>query len=117
MSYKVVINRCYGGFSLSREAVLLGRELSGDSKWGGPTIVGDEYACGTPVERDYGYVKLPRHDKVLVEVVEKLGEAASGRCANLEVEEIDSRYYVIDEYGGIESVHTVESIGWIDAEG
>lgn len=117
MSYKVVINLCYGGFSLSREAVLLGREISGDPAWGGPTIVGDKYDNGEPVGDDYGYVKLPRHDKVLVEVVEKLGDAASGRCAALKVEEIDSRYYVIDEYDGFESVQTAESISWIDAEG
>lgn len=117
MSYKVVISRCYGGFSLSREAVLLGRKISGDPKWGGPTIVGDKYNNGVPVNGDHGYVELPRHDKVLVEVVEKLGKAASGRCAYLEVKEIGSRYYVIDEYDGMESIQTAESIDWIDAEG
>ena len=31
---KVVYNACYGGFSLSREAVILARELSGDPEWG-----------------------------------------------------------------------------------
>lgn len=117
MSYKVVINRCYGGFSLSREAVLLGRGLSGDPEWGGPTITGDKYDNGEPVDSDYGYVKLPRHDKVLVEVVEKLGKAAGGSHADLKVKEIGSRYYVIDEYDGMESIQTAESIGWIDAEG
>ena len=36
MTNKVVINICYGGFSLSREAVLRAREISGDPKWGAP---------------------------------------------------------------------------------
>lgn len=106
---KVVINRCYGGFSLSREGVLLGREISGDPKWGGANIIGDVYEGGKPVERDYGYVQhyLERHDPTLVKVVETLGgERASGELAELAVVEIpDVISYEIDEYDGIESIH------------
>ena len=40
---KVVYNGCYGGFSLSREAILLARELSGNPTWGGACLKGEIY--------------------------------------------------------------------------
>lgn len=44
-----------------------------------------------------------RHDPALVQVVEELGEEASGRYSKLEIEEIDDDdKYVIDEYDGLE---------------
>lgn len=46
-----------------------------------------------------------RTDKDLIEVVEKLGKQASGRCAKLEIVEIpDGVEYEIDEYDGIETI-------------
>ena len=41
---------------------------------------------------------------MLVQVVEQLGEAASGRYAELKIAESDSNMYRIDEYDGNESV-------------
>ena len=42
----------------------------------------------------------------MIEVVEELGEKASGRFGNLKVVEIpDDLEYVIDEYDGIETLH------------
>ncbi len=115
---KVVFNRCFGGFSLIREAVLLARELSGNPKWGGATIVGDIYDDGKSCSRDYGYIHdIPRHDPVLVEVVERLGsERASGRLAELAIAELPSgTAYRIDEYDGRETVETKDSYDWIIA--
>ena len=88
---KVVINKCFGGFSLSKEAY---KEL------------------GLEWDR-YGYLsswsnqtqEQQRSDPRLVAVVEKLGVAASGECANLRVVEIpDDVQWEIEEYDGYEHV-------------
>jgi len=102
---KVVVNRCYGGFSLSRKAVLLARKITGNPKWGGAQIKGDIYDNGEICNDDYGYVEVERNDKILIEVVEKLGKKADGRCAELEIVEIpDGTDYEIEEYDGKEWV-------------
>lgn len=63
---KVVINKCFGGFGLSQEALkLLGVEHDGSY-----------------------YTDVMRTDSLLVEVVEELGERASGEYARLKVVEI-----------------------------
>lgn len=95
--YKVVINVCYGGFSLSKEA---------------SEILRDQ---GVDINPCYGYLHddLPRHDKRLVEVVEKLGEKANRKFSKLKVVEIDSPMYRIDEYDGMESVETPDSVDWV----
>lgn len=79
---KVVINKCYGGFCLSKEAY----EYLGLA-WDG-----------------YGYkYNDHRTDLKLVECVETLGDIASGSLAELKVVEIpDDVDWYIDEYDGIE---------------
>ncbi len=94
---KVVYNTCFGGFGLSKAAIRLGRELSGDPQWGG----------------DYGGRDLPRHDNVLVAVVETLGDKANGRSADLAIRELTSgTLYRIDDYDGQESVMTQADYIW-----
>ena len=117
MIAKVVYNRCFGGFSLSRKAVLLAREMSGDPTWGGACIKGDVYNNGQKVSGDYGHIDdVPRHDPILVAVVEQLGPEACGACASLAIEEIASgTAYRIDEYDGNESVQTHETYNWVIA--
>lgn len=83
---KVVINKCYGGYSLSKEACNMLSALT-----------------GSPVDR---FDHMPRHDLNLVLVVETLGEKASGDFAKLEIREIEGRSYIIDEYDGMENVVT-----------
>ena len=63
----------------------------------------------------YGFLRddLPRHDKRLVEVVEKLGEKANRKSSKLEVVEIDSPMYRIDQYDGKERVETPDSVDWV----
>jgi len=47
-----------------------------------------------------------RTDKRVVNVIEKLGKAANGRCAELKVIEIpDEIQYEISDYDGIETIH------------
>lgn len=55
---------------------------------------------------------VDRHDPVLVQVVEELGDKANGECAKLAIEEVDGPYR-IDEYDGFESVETPGSYDWI----
>ena len=81
---KIVINTCFGGFSLSESAYL---ELG--IPWNG-----------------YGYeYDDDRTNPKLVEVVELLGADANGRHAQLKVVEIpDDVDWYIDEYDGRETV-------------
>ena len=86
---KIVINKGYGGFSLSEVAY---KELGLQ----GP------------------YDPIARNDPRLVEVVERLGGAADGQCAlgtRLEVIEIpDDVEWEIGEYGGTERVEEVHRV-------
>jgi hypothetical protein len=94
---KVVYNACYGGFSLSEAARCRGQEISGNPKWGDHPFYDD----------------IKRHDPVLVQVVEELGEAANGPCAILDVVDLPSgTKYRIDEYDGLEGVERQEDVEW-----
>lgn len=79
---KVVINRCYGGFGLSKEAC--------------------EYLS---IDDPYEFLSKGRDNPKLVECVEKLGERANGNCSRLEIVEVPSRFtWYIEEYDGMENV-------------
>ena len=86
---KVVINDCFGGYGLSREAY--------------------EF-LGMPWD-NYGYAyEDDRTNPKLIECVETLGERASGRCASLTVVEIpDNVDWYIDDYDGSESIEEVHN--------
>lgn len=95
-TYKVIYNKCFGGFNLSEEAQALGEEISGIQNWG-----------------RYSWY-LQRHDPVLVEVFEQLGsDRASGFCSELAVIEITGRYRV-DEYDGAETVYEPDDYDYVD---
>jgi hypothetical protein len=90
---KVVINRRYGGYSLSRAAC---ERLAAEK-------------CGHVVEVDgYGFThdsSSERSCPALVKVVEEMSHAADGMCAKLAVVEIpDGVDFEIDEYDGLETV-------------
>jgi len=89
---KIVINKCYGGFGLSKEA----EELYVQKK----NISG-------PLRGD-----ILRNDSVLVEVVETLGDKASREYSELKVVEIpdDVTDWRIEEYDGWE--HIAEGRKW-----
>ena len=114
---KVVYNACFGGFNISREAVLKGRELSDNPKWGGKISGDDDYPINDPFWSRGDYVigddDIPRHDKILVQVVEALGDKASGFCAKLRICEIEGRQYRIDEYDGNETVVKPLDQSWV----
>ena len=109
---KIVINKCYGGFSLSDKAykyliakgVPLHDEASFNSaikdlviyKWNKNSRLLGKYF-------DFFFRSTNRNHPLLIEVVESLKENASGRCAQLEIVEIpDDVEYKIEEYDGKE---------------
>ena len=102
---KIVINRKYGGFGLSEEAVL----LYGDKK-GLNIIAKQDEKIKTIIhykeQNGFGEWEIERNDPVLVEVVEQLGDLANGHYSKLKVVEVpdDIKWYISD-YDGIEEVH------------
>lgn len=83
---KVVINRCFGGYSLSNKAV----------EW--------LEAKGVSDAGPYAF-HYDRSNPLLVECVETLGRAAEGRSASLAVIEIpDNVLWDVEEYDGRERV-------------
>lgn len=133
---KIVINDCYGGFSLSTLAVKRYYELKYPEvqlffyKSGFPYYsytkvpmekadviltkdLGDSYTG--PLEEDYLVVSycISRHDPILVQVVEELGKKANGNYADLKVVEISGSKYRVCEYDGQEWVETPEYLDWI----
>jgi len=115
---KVVINRCYGGFGLSHEAVMRYFEIKGITVypeqgkdhwkfWTYWTVKPEDrledkegeafYAMSMEDRRAYnatqsaqtvGEREIERHDPALVQAVEELGNAANGSHAELAVVEI-----------------------------
>ena len=79
---KIVINSCYGGFSLSDEALQC-------------------LECEYSFEYDYR-----RTDPALISVVENLGELASGFLSSLHVVEIpdEATDWELNDYDGVEYV-------------
>ena len=97
---KIVVNKCYGGFSISLKAAeLMGIEVDDfDRKYESHDWPG------------------PRHDTKLVAAVEQLGsEGASGSHARLVVVETNEDLYQIGEYDGMEWVETPDTQHWINA--
>lgn len=125
---KIVINKCYGGYGLSTEAVLRYAELKGITLYAEKTslvthfytVPVEEYkkiAAKAAETRNYDELEdlyfserlnIERDDPLLVQVVEELGEESWGDCAELHVVEIpDGVEWQINEYDGME--HIAES--------
>lgn len=115
---KIVINKCYGGFGLSHDAMMRYGELKGiklypetDPKYPSlttywtvppdsrltPLSDGAFYAATQEerIESNRKYSQqtlhecgIARDDPALVQVVEELGEKANGNCASLSVAEV-----------------------------
>ncbi len=133
---KVVINNCYGGFSLSKEACQRYFDIKGQQVW----IEDDTHSNFFTVwllspenrmvltkidfyemsmedrksynkqysEQTWHFSDVNRADPILVQVVEELGKSAAGRHSNLKIVEIpDGVQWTIDEYDGNEHVAEV----------
>lgn len=99
---KIVINSCYGGFSISNQcAALMGAtvydEVSTNYRW-----KRHEWADGK-ADRDF------RTDEKLIALIEEKGsEWCSGECAELTIVEIpDDVEWEVEEYDGNEWVSEV----------
>ena len=87
---QVVINSCFGGFSLSEAAQDRLRDLG----------MGEDDGL-----TEYGAWGVSRSDPRLVQVVEEMGEAADGGSARLRITEVpaDAKWHIA-EYDGREHV-------------
>lgn len=99
---KVVYNNSFGGFHLSDEALKEWKRLK--------NIPEKEYVSA------YSDI-LPRHDPILVQIVEEGKKDPSKyntAFRELSIEELpDGTEYWINEYDGSESVETVDTIPWV----
>ena len=74
----------------------------------------DKHPDSHPVWFSGGLYDTPRHDAILVLAVEHLGsERASGDHAALQVHDLVSDRYYIEEYDGTETVIEPHTISWI----
>jgi hypothetical protein len=98
MTQKIVINRCFGGFSLSGAAQRRYFELEQKH----PGEYDPQYDCWSEWET----WDVHRDDYNLIRVVEELGETSWGYGSELKVVEIpeDVDWYIQD-YDGVEQVH------------
>lgn len=128
---KIVINKCYGGFRLSYDAIMRYSQLKGQEITAYVNSVSDTADTFQRYNKDtdqhyfihYANINkdtltgeelneyyfsdrdIERDDPALVRLVQEMGEKANGQCANLRIVEIpDKVTWEIDEYDGIESV-------------
>ena len=95
---KIVINACYGGFSVSKEFLKAYNIPYRTSSFN--FVHSEEF--------------IDRTDPRLIEFIETHGsEMASGPYSKLVVREIPKgTLYRITEYDGYEGIETADSIGW-----
>lgn len=123
---KLVINACFGGFGLSKKAMLRYGELSGTPMyhylydWNNDKLTrSDEESFMSSAyftkpdlkkwkgneESNINACDFKRNDPILVQIIEELGGEANRELAELKVVEIpDDIDWVISEYDGMESV-------------
>ena len=123
MATKVVYNACYGGFRISKAAVIRARELG--ATWslcgadgGRCTLVGEvlidgEIETETSFFDDVSIRGVPRHDPILIQVVEELGDEGAGRFSKLTIREVNDSYR-ITEYDGLERVEPYYGYGCVE---
>ena len=107
---EVVINNCFGGFSLSKEGVREYLKRKGktfytksdgciDFYYTSPDMTDDSFFWDGDIKRD---------DPDLVAVVKELGKRANGGCASLYIVKVPANVdWTIEEYDGIETVEEV----------
>lgn len=132
---KIVVNKCFGGYSLSTKATSKYYELKGIKAYHFSEDYNSDYknrkyipfegkdgffihTFSVPNPNDFEEKELwknyfltnrpdDRTDPLLIQAIEEIGEKeSSGSCASLEIIEIpDDVKWQIDEYDGIESIH------------
>lgn len=107
---EIVVNRCFGGFGVSRKAVEFMAEKGNEqAKAELDKILSGE--GGSYFDSYYGYSKkfsseYNRTDPDLISAVKTLKGEANSRFSELEVIEIpDDIEWEIDNYDGMETIH------------
>lgn len=108
---KIVVNKCFGGFSVSRKAVEFMAERGNEQA----KAELDEILSGKYVNAAYdiyfGYSEkfeseYNRTDPDLILAVETLKDEANSSCSKLKVVEIpDGIEWEITDYDGVETIH------------
>ena len=125
---KVVINSCYGGFSLSREAMVEYYKQKGVTVYlfiaSGKKFVRFDpekhkknsliYYRTVPEWTDNDYStwadkgEIQLDDPILVGLVESMGDAANGEYSKLRIVNVpDDANWEINDYDGMESIHEI----------
>lgn len=94
MPHQIVINRCYGGFSLSEQAKNMYKEATKD-------VIRSQHW--------YPDQDIPRDDPILIGIIKEIGEkAAGGTFAKLKIIEIPDDVpadgWIVQDYDGVEWV-------------
>lgn len=105
---EILLNKRYGGYGLSDEAVRLYLTKKNIKLRLNPKYSTSHFKYymieGNDQFTDH---HIPRTDPVIIEVVRELGKKANGRNAELVITSIpDGCEYCIDEYDGMESIET-----------
>jgi hypothetical protein len=110
MSQRIVVNHCYGGFGISREAMLRLRELGCKAALD-ETDIGEVWKGNPDGKMRESFLNsfcrcIERNDPLLLQVMCELGpEKTRALFAKLEVIEIpDGIEWEIDDYDGMETV-------------
>lgn len=99
---QIVINKCYGGFGLSTQALQIYADRKGlkyeEGLYGYNVLLDEDGAYRS----SYG---ISRDDPDLISIVRELGNAANGDGADLKIIEIpDDVEWQIEDYDGVEWV-------------
>lgn len=98
---KVIINECFGGFSLSKFGWDKLMEVKNDN-----TLKSKD-----PNAEDF------RYDKDLIHLLETYGSEIEGAYSHLGIVDIEKgTKFRICEYDGLESIETIDNIDWTIAE-
>jgi hypothetical protein len=88
---KIAINKCYGGFGLSKKAGLLIVSRKKDVQ------------CAFKMEKCFFMPELQRDDSVMITVIEELGKEANAYLSDIKIVEIPADVqWEIADYDGIE---------------
>jgi hypothetical protein len=116
---KIAFNACFGGFGLSAEATRMFLTLKGIPFEERVDKFKKIMFC-EPGGEDWSLYDVisdvDRHDPILIEVIEKLGDKASGPYSYIKLYEVPKgSLYYIEEYDGSETVMTPDTANWIVA--
>lgn len=116
---KVVLNRCFGGFGISKQAAeIFLKQLEGIQISHGLNI--DDSIILNELKKEiqgffcgFQFNNFRSHPLLIKLIEEKGSKFVSGDCAKLKIIAMeDSQKYRINEYDGLETIEFPEDIDW-----